>query len=252
MKQTPMLSSYIELSKNSIDEKGIYPSHAVVTRDGKTNMLALALDPEQSYETVRQQAGEDYTELLFGLDRHNAEDQGVDMKYKSVFTFAHYVDGEWSYGVLPYNDKSSIGEILWENDFWTKTMQRELKLFGFIDPDESDKIIGNAYVNKLHVTHIRNSQTGQKYEGTVNVANLSPDVQDFLQENNLNINDRTSTCKWFAERGVQFEFSREDMGFWTLKAAGGIFPARSSRSKAYIEGVEVATRKLIKSKISQI
>lgn len=244
-----MLASYIRMTTDSIDEKGIYPSHAVVTKDGKTSMLAIALDPDQSYETVRQQAGENYTELLFGLDRHNAENQGVDMKYKSVFTFAHYAEGEWNYGVLPYTDKDNVGEILWDNQFWSATMRRELKTFGFIDPEETDKVIGTAYINKLNVTHVRSSDTGQKYEGIVNVKNLSPDVQDFLQENNLNINDRTATCRWFAEHGIYFEFSREDMGFWTLKAANGIFPARSSRSKAYIEGVEASVRSLHKTAI---
>jgi len=244
-KEKQILGSYIELLKNSIDEKGIHPAPAmVVDNEGKVSMLSLMVEPDQAYETVRKVAGSEYKEILMGLDRTSKSGQGIPEEFDSVFTFVHIENGMgFKVGCLPYTgEPRNVGEVQWDNTFWNPIVTRDLKTFGFIDPETTDEVIGSAYTNKLKVTHIRNTSSGQRYEGIVDFDKLSPDVQEFFSETGLDANDRKSVIGFFKDKGVKFDYSYEDMGYVTLHAGRGIFPARSSKSKLYIEGIEAIVR----------
>ena len=236
-----MLDTYVEMLKNSVDGKGIYPLPAIIlTAGGTVSMMSLMVTPEQAYEAVRKAAEDDYKEILVGLDRMSRAGQGIPGEFDSVFTFAHIKNGEgFAVGCLPYtSDPRNIGEIQWDNEFWIPKVTQEIKAFGFIDPDATDEIIGAAYENKLKVTHVRKTSSGQKYEGIVDFDKLSPDVQKFFEMTGMDVNDRKTVINFFKEQRIRFDYEYKDLGFVTLMAGNGLFPARSSKSKLYIEGVE--------------
>jgi len=92
-------------------------------------MASFLLTPEETFDAiVRIVKEQDPEELIWGLDRFNNPDQGVDEKYHSVFTIFHLKDGKWRTGVFAYNSKEdNYREIDWWNEFWDGIMKRELK-----------------------------------------------------------------------------------------------------------------------------
>ena len=239
-KQPLLLKTFLSMATLSIDDKGIYP-HILMyeTQDGKTAVHAMALDPEPLYMAIKRiMDKENPVQLIVGLDRSNKEGQDIDMKYHSVLTIAYYAMGMWSIGAMPYASADEIGEIQWKNKWWNTAVGKELKTFSIIEPTINDEVIGSAYQNKISVTSIYKNDTGQHYEGFINTDNLSDKVKTFLSSHSLNINDRQAVIDVITKNlGKTFEFT-EDLGFWTLRADKGLFPARSSKTKVYLEGIE--------------
>lgn len=252
MRNTPiLLKNFLSAAKNAINEKGIYP-HILMHQgqDGQTTYGAMDLDPDSLYLAVKKIMEKDKpVQLIMGLDRINMEGQGIDMKYDSVMTFAYYAMGMWSVGVMPYANANEVGEIQMDNKFWMNAVTKELKCFNFIEPDVSDEVVGHAYAEKICVTVVRETQMGRRYEGFIDSNKLSEKVKTFLNDKSLDINQRAKVINAIKQDGGTFEFTPEDYGFWSLKAGAqtgkiGIFPARSSKTKVYLEGVESIIEKI--------
>jgi hypothetical protein len=234
---------YVNLIKISIDEEGIKTPHAALKdRDNKLTLAAmLGLTPQQTYAMALYLfSKEKPVQMAFGLDRFNKEGQGIDMKYSSVFTVIYFDGSNWKTAVMPYTSKDEVGEIQFGNEFWNNSLKYELKLFGFIDPEVSDEIIGAAYSNKLNVTHYREDEELRLkfYEGIINPERLDDVTKKFLADNSLDINKREEVISFLRKNGHSFEFEVEKGGLWNLRADKLILPARTSRTKAYLEGVE--------------
>ena len=231
----------------SMDEKGIYPHPVAMIKDGETSMMAMDVQPDELYAKINKITnGVLPTELIIGMDRINMEGQGIDMKFNSAFTIAHWKDGAWKIGVLPYSSISEVGEHQWDNEFWIGAVTRELKAFSMIDPSVEDVVVGTVYKEKISLTSYTITKMGSMYEGFINVENISSKLKEYLKDHNLDINDRGTVIDHIKNLGHKFEFTAEDFGFWTLHAGDGIFPARKSKSKVYLEGVEAILEKTLK------
>jgi len=244
--ENKILDAFLSMCKNSINEEGIYP-HIVVyeTPDGQTTITAMALNPEELYPAVKKIMHEQKPiQLIIGMDRSNKEGQDVDMKYHSVLTIAYYAIGKWSVGIMPYASKDEVGDVVWDNVWWNTVVNKELKGFNFLEPSVEDEVIGQAYQEKIAVTAASQTQMGMRYEGFIVHDKLSDDVKEFLRDNSLDINDRKKVISFIQSLGKEFIFTPEDYGFWTLKAGNGIFPARGSKTKVYLEGVEAIVSQL--------
>jgi hypothetical protein len=243
----PLLKTFLSMAKTSIDDKGIYP-HILIfqDQDGKNSIASMAINnPDEYYEAVKKiMDKEKPIQLIMGMDRTNLDGQSIDMKYHSVLTFAYYAMGKWSVGAMPYASADDIGEVQMNNDWWIKAINRELKSFNFLEPEITDEVIGTAYQEKISVTTVRETSMGRKYEGFINQDKLSDKVKTFLRDKSLDINNRDSVISVIKALGETFDFVPEDFGFWTLKAGHGIFPARSSKTKVYLEGVESIIEKI--------
>lgn len=239
-----ILTTFLSLAKSSIRDhdgaNGIFPHILLYEKqDGTTAVCAMALQPEELYVAIRKIIEtEKPVQIVYGMDRSNKEGQGIDIKYHSVLTIAYYSIGIWSIGAMPYSSQDEIGEVQWNNDWWNTCVKKELKTFNLVEPTPIDEVIGKAYQEKISVTAVHKTQMGTMYEGYINPEKLSDDVKNFLSSRSLDINDRNSVISVMKALTPKFDFSLEDHGFWTLHAGKTIFPARSSKTKVYLEGVE--------------
>lgn len=235
------LKSFLGVAKISITDNGIYP-HIVVYEDQteQTTICAMDLDPGELFLNIAKiLVDKKPIQLIYSIDRENKPNQGVDEKYESVLTIGYFALNQWSFHVMPYNTKDDIGEVQSDNDWWNQILKKELKQIGIIGPELTDPILGSAYQEKISITSLhRNIFGAPLYEGIINKDKLSEKVQKYLDEKSLDINNRKSIIANLTASGNPFEFVSEDHGYWTLKAGNGIFPARSSKTKVYLEGVE--------------
>jgi hypothetical protein len=249
-KITPLLKTFLFMSKTSINDEGIYPHHLIYMVNDKMSVASLMLKPEEVYAAVAKvMRTEKPSQLIVGLDRVNKDGQGVDMKYHSVLTIAYYALGMWSVGAMPYASKDDVGEVVWSNAWWNTHVRKELKAFSPIASDPSDEVIGSAYHDRIAITAVRRTDMGDMYEGFIRHDKLEDTTKEFLAEHSLDINDRPAVIEKIKSLGGDLEFIDEGMGFWTAKIStkhdgSGIFPARKSRTKVYLEAVEAIADKL--------
>ena len=133
MNEKSTLEKFIEYAKTSIDDKGIYPYPGwLMGADNKLSVISLAVPPGEAYQTMLQLAKrESATQMIFGLDRFNKEDQGVDIRFKSVFTIIS-IDitiPKMEVVVMPYNSPADIGELQYDNKWWQCAVAKELSQF---------------------------------------------------------------------------------------------------------------------------
>ena len=123
--------SYLEILKKSIDEEGIYPGPGIFSKKDEEglSMISFMVSPsEVLLSAVKIIKEQDPSEFLWGLDRFSKSGQGVDEKYKSVFTIFHLKDGEWKTGVFAYNSPEDYSESIdWDNKFWSEIHTDVLK-----------------------------------------------------------------------------------------------------------------------------
>ena len=122
----------------AVDEKGIYPFPMVaITKDGATEMSALALSPREAIEQfMRKIVKREVKVIMLGLDRTTKPGQGTE--FADVLTCAlweaqkdEFGPGEWrdwiKVGVINYqNEPRVVRPIDWENAYWDKTIKAEL------------------------------------------------------------------------------------------------------------------------------
>ena len=120
-------------SKMDDGSTGILPTHGVLLKEEKLTMIAYMIPPVDQLKMVRTtMLTEKPEEFVFGMDRFYKDGQGIDKIWHSFLTIYHYKDGNWKIGVMPYND-NAVGEIDWNNAFWTSMAMRELKGMGICD-----------------------------------------------------------------------------------------------------------------------
>jgi hypothetical protein len=131
MNEKSTLEKYIEYVKTTIDDKGIYPYPGwLMTADNKLSVISLAVQPGQAYTTMFKLAKrENATQMIFGLDRFNKENQGIDMQYRSVFTIISFdiILKNMDVVVMPYNSPDDIGELQYDNKWWLHAVGIEMK-----------------------------------------------------------------------------------------------------------------------------
>lgn len=252
----PMIETFIKLAIDSIDEQGIYPHHAMVESiKDEITVASMLVGPDDVYGNVKKMIDktiDGVKQLVFGLDRSNMEGQDIDMKYHSVLTIAHLENAVWKIGAMPYASKEEVGEIQWNNKWWMTAVTKELKAFGLMDPSVDDEVVGKAYQEKISITSWRQTDMGKMFEGFINMDKVAGDVKMFIESNGLDINDRNSVIDKIKSLGYEFKFSNEDHGFTTLHADKGVFPARASRTKVYLEGLEHIAAEELSKKLTSI
>jgi hypothetical protein len=111
------------------DENDI-PMGMLLKEDGSITMVALALEPEQAYETfVSMVVTENATDAVFTLDRFTKPGQGT--KYADVLA-GHVFDrslgkSPWRPFIIEYSkDPKHFEPVDYDNLFWNDTLQKEL------------------------------------------------------------------------------------------------------------------------------
>ena len=126
-----METTFLEFLRISIDEKGIHPAPGMFQTPGSDgiSIASFLLTPAETLDAVIKICKEQKPiEFIWGLDRFNGPEQGIDEHYKSVFTIYHLKDGKWRTGVFAYNTKDdNYREIDWWNEFWERIQTNELK-----------------------------------------------------------------------------------------------------------------------------
>ena len=129
MTEKTTLEKYIDYVKSCIDEKGIHPAPAwMLSPDDKLTVMAMVVPPEQIYTIVLGYGKkENPKEVMFGIDRYNKKGQGIDIRYKSVFTimYMNTAKEEILILALPYNSPTDIGELQHDNKWWQFAVSRE-------------------------------------------------------------------------------------------------------------------------------
>ncbi len=119
-----------EMLKIHLDKDGIFPYPGVVMdTKGDIDVLSMALEPKEVIKTMLNHGGRLETDcLIFGIDRESGPDQGVDPKWKSVFTVVFMEPfKELSFGVFPYNSPEDCAEgIDWNCPFWAQVCHMEI------------------------------------------------------------------------------------------------------------------------------
>ncbi len=122
-----ILKQYRDIISSAIDEKGVYPAHALVlSHDDKVTMMALDLSSTQSYGAfLKAIRDEKAKEAIFALDRSTLPNQGT--KYADVLAGQYYVGGEFRPFIIEYQHEPRIVDpLVWDNEFWTGALTREL------------------------------------------------------------------------------------------------------------------------------
>lgn len=139
-----LVEEFERMVQVGIDEEGVYPHPGMfIDIDGKTNICALDLTPDQIYQWFWNQVSiENVREIIFGLDRTTKPGQGTE--FDDVLTCVHWRedldDGPdpkwhrcWRVGVINYqyqpDGNTVVRPIDWDNTFWRQQMGAEVRQF---------------------------------------------------------------------------------------------------------------------------
>lgn len=153
LQKTPeeWLKTFIEMSLIMYDETdgGIYPHRGMLVSElGNLSLVGLDVKPEEVATNMFRLAMRETADFcLYGIDRENsdAEAQGLDPKYKNLFTASvHSPETGSLFSVTPYNTSDDIGETQFENEFWNKISELE-KLFAAAEIVKGDKNLSKEF-----------------------------------------------------------------------------------------------------------
>lgn len=133
-KELTFLEKFLTYVPNTIDEEGLFPFPGwLITDKDEMTITSLAVGPEEAYLSILSLAVKmNAREFVFGIDRYNKEGQGVDMRFKSVFTAIHFNRGNDmpTIAILPYNSNEDYGQWDYNNVWWKNAIHHELtKIF---------------------------------------------------------------------------------------------------------------------------
>lgn len=132
MPEKKFIDQYLDYVKICMNEKGIYPFPGFFKcQDDKLIVSAFAVSPEEVYKSAfALSVKEDAKEFAFGLDRFNKKGQGIDMRFKSVFTVCYFVRGNPNPTVIviPYNSPDDCGEYQYNNQWWQTCVHNEMEM----------------------------------------------------------------------------------------------------------------------------
>jgi hypothetical protein len=121
-----LVEMFCGLVDPSIDERGVYPHHALVmSQDDKLTMMALDLFPEQVLRAMVVEILKGAKELIYGLDRTCLDGQGTTLG--DCVAGVYWNGTEFKPFIIEYQHSPRIvKEINWDNEFWTSALQGEI------------------------------------------------------------------------------------------------------------------------------
>ncbi len=130
-KETELLAMFLKMNADSLDERGIYPSTAVLRHmDGKLTCAALAIPTPETLQYAKKMVSEaevPVVECAFGVDRSFKPGQGLPHEGCDFITIFYWDGNDLRYGCMQYDFKSAlVHPVIWDNPFWCAQMDKEM------------------------------------------------------------------------------------------------------------------------------
>lgn len=132
MMQSEFLEKYWRWMKDCQDEKGFPIGYGqILGADGKIDVLALAVPPDEAYLHVLHAAAKmqneegEPEEIVFTLDRYAKPGQGT--RYADLLAGHHFKKGQgWRPFIIEYQwNPRRFDPIDWGNTYWTSALNHE-------------------------------------------------------------------------------------------------------------------------------
>jgi hypothetical protein len=246
-----IMSMFMDYVKKALDEDiSLSPTPCIfdLIKDGRKGlaMTGISLPQHQVYVVISKLLKDKPNDLVFGLVFDNMSKGGIDKKYKKVLCVLRMevvvsenasIDQVWSYGFTGFNKRSDIGELDWDNEFWSERMKALLVSANIVET--TDKI-GRAYGGKIEIKKWAEMSDGYLYEGEVIVSKLDKNTKAYLKKHKLDINKSKDVVNFFKDNGMELDFmdTKDGTVNCMVSNTGFIFMNRNSHTRVLLEAVE--------------
>lgn len=125
---TPLDQLFWGWMRDTIEQEGFPIGHGMIRKANELIVLALDLEPEQSYQAMLIKTLEGARESIFAIDRYTLPDQST--KYGDLLAGHYFANGTWRPFIIEYRyEPRAFEPIDYGNPWWTDKLKGEIAGF---------------------------------------------------------------------------------------------------------------------------